>query len=189
MAKLVCLDPGHSWAEDTGGDPGAENGDYKESVAALSIALQAGKILNSSGFDTIFTRRGGSPNLSLKQRCSISNVNGANAFVSIHLNAAENKSANGIEVLRYSKVGRITRDLAEVVLNKLLAVTQFRNRGVKERNNLYVLKHTNAPAILCEVGFISNDVECKHLFNPDVQHYIASAIAEGVTEVLTGEKR
>ena len=184
MAKLVCIDPGHGWGAGVGGDPGAENGDYKESVAALSIAKSTGKVLNNNGFDTIFTRDKGDVHLTLSRRCDIANNNNADAFVSIHLNAAENKTAHGIEVLRYSKVGRVTRQLADTVLAELIKATGFRNRGVKERDNLYVLKHTHMPAILCEVGFISNDEECKKLFNAYTQAQIANAIATGITNVL-----
>ena len=186
MTSLICIDPGHTWSASTGGDPGACNGEYKESVAALGVAKILGRELNLRGFDTVFTRTSGRPRLTLKQRCNISNYHGADAFVSIHLNAAENKSAHGVEVLRYSKCGWFTQSLATQVLQRLGEATGFRNRGVKLRDNLYVLKHTIAPAILCEIGFISNDEECKQLFDSSVQEKVAKSIAEGISYCFKG---
>ena len=186
MTSLICVDPGHTWSPTTGGDPGACNGGYRESVAALDIATILGRQLNIRGFDTIFTRTSGKPRLTLKQRCNLSNYHGADVFVSIHLNSAENKSAHGVEVLRHQSCGVLTQKLAVSVQNSLVEATGFRDRGVKLRNNLYVLKHTIAPAILCEVGFISNDEECKKLFDLGMQERIAASIAKGISDCLIG---
>ena len=67
----VCLDAGHSLALDTGGDPGAVNGIYRESIAALSIVLKIGKLLEDSSHIVYYTRTGGRPHLSLSFRCGL----------------------------------------------------------------------------------------------------------------------
>ena len=177
MERLkVCIDPGHSQAKDSRGDPGAVNGSYWESVAALNIALSLGEMFKGAGCDVIFTRTKGDSSLTLKKRCDIANKANADAFISIHLNSAENKSATGVEVLRYGQCSRTTMELAENVQRRLVDATGFKDRGVKIRNNLYVLKHTKMPAILVETGFISNSEQCKDLFSEDCQFYIAQAI-------------
>ena len=56
---------------------------------------------------------------------------------------------------------------------------------MKERPNLYVLKHTKASAILVETGFISNNAECENLFDPEIQDKIASAIKKGVDKAVS----
>jgi N-acetylmuramoyl-L-alanine amidase len=57
-------------------------------------------------------------------------------------------------------------------------------RGVKVRDDLYVLKHTKAPAVLIEVGFISNDKEATSLFCEKCQDDIAAAIADGIAKTF-----
>lgn len=174
----VCLDAGHSQAEDTRGDPGAINGTYGywESIAALDIVKILGRLFRNAGVGVIYTRLGGKPNLTLAERCRIANENNVDCFISIHLNSAENKSASGIETLRYGSVGYKTKRLALEIQNELVATLRWKNRGVKERNNLYVLKHTKAPAVLVETGFISNDDECLKLFSDNYQSLIAYSI-------------
>lgn len=187
MAKYtICLDAGHSYAADTGGDPGAVNGPYKESEAALQIVNRIGVKLAVLGHKVIYTRTGGRAKMALSERTTISNNANADAFISIHLNAAENKSASGIETLRYSNVGKKTKELANQIQRSLVQATGFKDRGVKLRDNLYVLKHTKAPAVLVEVGFISNDVECKKLFLEHYQEVIAQQITDSTIRVLEG---
>lgn len=180
----VCIDPGHTQAKDTKGDPGAVNGGLWESVAALDIALSMGEMFKGAGCDVVFTRRKGDPSLTLKKRCQIANEANADVFISIHLNSASNKSATGIETLRYGSVSEKTKRLALTVQDKLVSATGFKDRGVKVRDNLYVLKHTKMPAILCEVGFISNDKQARDLFSDDCQFYIAQAIFMGTLEAF-----
>lgn len=177
MKKLtVCIDAGHTQAKGTKGDPGAVNGSRWESVAALDIALSMGEMFKGAGCSVVYTRTKGDPSLTLKRRCEIANKANADVFISIHLNSAENKGATGVEVLRYGECSKTARELAEEVQKSLVDATGFRDRGVKIRNNLYVLKHTKMPAILVETGFISNDEQCEDLFSDDCQFYIAQAI-------------
>lgn len=174
MSKLVCIDAGHG-----GKDSGAVNGTKHESVAALAIAKKVGAKLKEKGLNVKYTR---SKDIyfTLAERCRMSNNWDADVFVSIHLNAAENKAAHGIETWRYKNVGETTKSLANNVQTELIAATGWRNRGVKETTTFYVLKHTKAPAVLIECGFISNNDESKKLFSEKYQNKIAEAIADGV---------
>ena len=181
----ICIDPGHNRAEGGEGDPGAVNGERMESVAALAIAKLLGSSFESDGHSVVYTRTGGDPSLTLQKRCDISNKYKANIFISIHLNSADSKKAQGIETLRYDNVGFTTKRIAECVQNALIEDLGWKNRGVKERPNLYVLKHTKASAILVETGFISNEAECEKLFDPDVQEKIAEAIKRGVYRAVS----
>ena len=181
----ICIDPGHSKALDTEGDPGAVNGERMESVAALAIAKMLGEMFEEDGHQVVYTRTGGDPSLTLQKRCEISNKSKAQVFISIHLNSADSKKASGIETLRYDNVGMTTKKIAASVQASLVEALGWKNRGVKERPNLYVLKHTKAPAILVETGFISNEAECEELFNPETQEKIAEAIKNGVVKAVS----
>ena len=174
----ICIDSGHG-----GKDPGACNGDYQEKKAALAIAKKVGEKLTKEGHIVRFTRNK-DEYISLSERCNISNKFDADLFISIHLNAATNKSASGVETLRYPKVGTRTKNLAKNVQTELIAALGWKDRGVKERSDLYVLKHTVASAVLVECGFISNNAECEKLFNSKWQDKIAAAIVKGVEKTV-----
>lgn len=178
LAHRICIDAGHG-----GSDPGAVNGKKHESTATLAIAKRVGAKLAAKGCTVKYTRSKDKA-VSLAQRCKISNEFDADVFVSIHLNAATNKDASGIETWRYTKVGSKTKELAENVQTELVSALGWKDRGVKTNSTLYVLKKTKASSILCEVGFISNDKEAKKLFTSAYQNKIATAIANGVLRAL-----
>lgn len=178
MAKVICVDAGHG-----GGDSGAVNGNRYEKDAALCIALELGLLLMRGGYEVIFTRAEDCYR-TLSERCKVSNDVRADAFISIHLNAAKSKSASGIETWRFSNCGATTKKLASSIQTKLVADTKAKNRGVKTTKDFYVLKHTKAPAVLVECGFISNDDDCVKLFEADYQKKLATAIYKGITSVV-----
>lgn len=172
--KIVVLDAGHG-----GKSAGAVNGKYYEKTAALAIAKKVGAKLKERGFEVRYTRTK-DVYFTLAERCRMANKWNADAFVSIHLNAAANKEAHGAETWRYEKVGAHTRKLADNVQAELVGVTGAKNRGVKTTTAFYVLKHTKMSALLVECGFISNDEECAKLFDGKYQDKIAEGIARGV---------
>lgn len=173
--KSFYLDAGHG-----GHDSGAVNNNLglQEKIAALDVCLKLGELLEAQGAK-IFYSRSGDTYPSLTERASEANAKNVTAFISIHLNSADNKSASGIETLVYSLKGTAA-ELAEKVQKNMAEATGWKNRGVKERPELTVLKKTRMPAILCEIGFISNDEQAISLFTPQMQNAIAAAIADGV---------
>ena len=174
----ICIDAGHG-----GKDVGAVNGKYYEKNAALGIALKLGDKLKEKGIKVIYTRKD-DIYPSLPQRCKIANDNKADYFVSIHCNSAENKNASGIETWKFPNAGGITKKLADNVQNALTsAFPEENDRGVKE-SGLYVLTHTKMPAILVEVGFISNDRVAPLLFSYSYQMKLADRICEGILNTI-----
>lgn len=182
MAIRICLDAGHG-----GKDPGAVNGNLRESIGTLQVVRQLGTLLQSTRHYLVQFTRTSDTYPSLTERCNISNNFNADAFISVHFNAASNKSASGIETLRYPVVGARTRELASNIQSSLISTLNWKDRGVKERSDLTVLKKTKAPAVLVECGFISNDEEASKLFNPDFQFKIADAIARGINKTFKVE--
>lgn len=175
--KSFYLDAGHG-----GNDSGAvnDNLDLQEKIAALDVCLKLGELLEAQGAK-IYYSRASDFYLSLSARANAANELDVTAFISIHLNSANNKSASGIETLVYSLKGTAA-ELAEKVQRNMVDATGWNNRGVKARPELTVLKKTSMPAILCEIGFISNDAQALELFKAETQAKIANAIAGGIIE-------
>lgn len=178
--RSFYLDAGHG-----GKDPGAVNNNLglQEKIAALDVCLKLGMDLEAMGANVYFSRSDNDSYPALSARASAANGLNVTAFISIHLNSAESKAASGIETLVYSTKGTAFQ-LAGIVQENMIKATGFRDRGIKERPELTVLKKTYMPAILCEIGFISNDDEAKKLFQPNVQDALAEAICSGIVEVF-----
>ena len=111
---------------------------------------------------------------SLTARVNDANSWGADVFISIHTNAATNPRASGSEALIYSRALTVAFALATDILEELNLTTGLRNRGVIERPGLYVLRRTNMPAVLVEMGFISNPNDA------ELMAYSPQLFAEGI---------
>ena len=173
--KLFCIDAGHG-----GKDPGAVNGTHNEKDTALAISLKLAAMLEGAGASVLLTRSGDTYP-SITQRANMANNAKCTAFVSIHLNAAENKTATGFEVLVYnSNSSSLANTLAKNVEKFMSDAVEWPDRGIKGRPDLGVLKLTKMPAILVEVGFISRDYESKELQKEPTQTRIAMAIYDGI---------
>ena len=101
-------------------------------------------------------------------------------FISIHCNSVVNPEARGVEVLYYtkSKKGKI---IAQTLQNELVWSTKLRDRQIKARDDLHVLKRTKAPAVLIELAFLSNEKEEKLLLeNPEI---FVKGILAGIEKV------
>ena len=104
------------------------------------------------------TQLGTSNAISLSTRTNQANAWGAALFLSIHTNASLDTSANGSESLVY-RVPSTAADIARTIQTELTATTGLRNRGVLARPGLWVLRKTRMPAVLAEIGFLSNPRE------------------------------
>ena len=173
MAYKVAIDPGHG-----GRDPGAVYEGRQEKDDVLELALAVGQILEDSGVDVVYTRVDDVYNTPF-EKATMGNNSGADLFVSFHRNAMPTPgSANGAEVLVYSDEG-LPAQVARNVLAEL-SEAGFADRGVIERKNLVVLRRTQMPAVLLEVGFIDNP-EDNQIFDSEFEQ-IAQGIADGILE-------
>ena len=154
----VVIDAGHG-----GKDPGAGGTDgTTEKSLNLSVALKLDKLLKSMGFNTIMTRKDDTF-VELADRANIANTNYADFFMSIHFNSF-NKTTNGIETLYYPNTTNAdytlnNKTIADLFHSELLKSTKLGSRGITPRPNLVVLNKTKMPAILAELGFVSNPTE------------------------------
>ena len=172
MATNIYIDPGHG-----GTDPGAISNNAKESAITLVVAKYLQTELKRQGFSVKMSRETDT-NKSLATRCSEANKFGADIVISLHLNAYTDPSANGTETFVYKK-GSNAEKIANLVQKNLVAALGTKNRGVKE-GNLAMVRDTNAPAILCELGFITNENDHIKLVNTVYQKESAIAICKGI---------
>jgi len=159
MSIKVYVDQGHN---PRGFNTGAEGNGFFEQDITYEVGLRLYDYLaGNPEFEPRLSRPepdtvlGTNNSSSLVARVREANSWGADVFVSLHTNAAENPAANGSEVLVYRNGGAAYR-LAEDILREMTAVTGLRSRGIVERPGLYVLRRTNMPAVLVEMGFITN---------------------------------
>ena len=174
MAKVI-IDAGHG-----GKEPGAIYGDRKEKDDTLRLALAVGEILKQNGVDVAFTRTEDVYN-SPFEKAQTANREGGDFLISIHRNASpEPNQYSGVESLVFDRSGKKV-ELAENI-NRELAEAGYRNLGIKERPGLVILRRSQMPAVLVEVGFLNTDTD-NVLFDRDFEG-IAEAIAKGVLETL-----
>ena len=175
--KTICIDPGHG-----GKDPGATGGGVQEKAVVLNVARKIASYLEVKGCTVMFTRENDTF-ISLGNRAAEANMWGADLFVSVHCNSAPNSSANGMEVYHYTRASEAAKNAARVIYDKLLPICGLRGRGVKA-NDYAVLRETAMPAVLVELGFISNPSDRAKLVNFAWQDDAAKAIADGIVEAL-----
>ncbi|MGA1824408.1 MAG: N-acetylmuramoyl-L-alanine amidase [bacterium] len=122
----------------------------------------------------------------LKEKVAFINkeANEGSIAVEIHFNASDSRKAQGIETLFFPGSTQGKR-LAGSIQQALLDLLPFKDRGIKERNNLYFLKATVIPAIIAEVLFIDNDQEASYLFYPRSHLLIANALFRGIEKHIT----
>lgn len=174
MAR-VFLDAGHG-----GHDPGAVGNGMQEKAIALSVTLKIGNILKNHGIDVRYARTT-DVFVELADRASRANSAQADKFISIHCNSFGDSSAKGVET--YSYPGSSTgASLSKAIQDKIIASGAYTvNRGCKTAN-FAVLRLTNMPAALVELGFISNSQDANILRNR--QDDLAVAVSKGILSNL-----
>lgn len=178
--RVIVLDPGHG-----GSQPGASspNG-IKEKDLNLKISLKVEAALKQLGYNVIMTRDSDTT-VGLYERPGKANGIYADIFVSIHANSSTSPTPSGIEVL-YSPATTGTNKkvdqypLAKMVMDEILKATGAKERGVIKRPDLVVIREANMPAILVEVGFLSNAEEERQITNDSYQNKLVEGIIKGI---------
>lgn len=170
MFNLV-IDAGHG-----GKDSGACGNNLKEKDIVLSIVKKLKERLSPYKKEiNLKLTRETDIFLELSERATISNNFKADLFVSIHCNSAENKTAQGVETYCYKLSNNKGAKLIHEEIIKKGVYTK--DRKVKEAN-FYVLRNTNAHAVLVETAFISNEEDAKILKSK--QDDLVEAILRGI---------
>ncbi|MCA9761143.1 MAG: N-acetylmuramoyl-L-alanine amidase, partial [Streptococcus sp.] len=189
----IYIDPGHG-----GVDSGASYGGVYEKNLALSVANKLKANLIQLGYQVLMTRTA-DYNVDFKtERSKMANQSNADLFISIHFNATGLASSNttGIETYWYQydpeyqpKINAAMHNdptrlaeseiLANQVHTSLISETGAVNRGVR-RDTFAVLRETAIPAILVELGFMSNPSDLQKIKEDAYQTKLANALAQGI---------
>lgn len=184
--KIVVIDAGHG-----GRDPGTHGTineeTFYEKNLNLAVAQKVKNLLESQGITVIMTRDSDTYP-TLEERSDIANINDAVIFVSIHSNWATSATATGYEVYysnlnNNSTTGLSSKELAQSIINKLSEKISIRNRGTKTADHV-VTKTCYMPAVLIEIGFMSNTEELKLMLTQEFQDNFASSVCDGILNVI-----
>lgn len=177
MAKIF-IDPGHG-----GRDPGAIGSNSRESDNVLKVAKRLKTLLESYGH-TVRLSRSTDKYLTLSERARMANDWGAEYFISLHNNAAVNKSARGFETFIYNRTtNQKTKQFQNAVHDAIALQIGIRDRG-KKQANFAVVRETKMPAVLIEYAFISNNEDEKILIERVNQ--LAEWTCDGIINAIGG---
>ncbi len=181
MPIRIFIDQGHN---PQGFNAGAEGNGLREQDVTYQVGVYLADLLNN---DPRFVARlsrttptqvlGTSNASSLQARVNMANSWPANYFISIHCNANPNPAINGSEVYVYRE-GTQAYWLAQHILKEVVEEVGTRDNGVRVNPSLYVLRRTSMPAVLVELGYLTNSADAANL--RDNQRGFAQGIYNGL---------
>ena len=197
--RAVVIDPGHG-----GEDPGAVVNGFREKDVNIQIALKLKSLLEMAGATTVYTRVDDSTlgtsadrRISdLEARLQIANESNGDIFVSIHADSLADASRTGMVVFYGPESGYLysntrspeliaqSRNLALTLRDSLRQITQADDRGVRSAP-YYILGKINLPAVLAEVGTLTNYTEAIKLNDPSYQQKVAASLYSGILSYFT----
>lgn len=179
--KVIVIDPGHG-----GYDPGTYGNDLYEKNINFDVATTLKKTLEKEGA-TVYLTRTNDHNPPLVTRALVSSQKKADLFISLHINATKDTSANGISTY-YSKhlykkeanpYPEQSKELAEIVASNVSNTLEMDNHGSFDQG-FVVLRKNTVPSILVELGFITNEQDSDKM----KESFFASDAAEGIKRGL-----
>ena len=177
---VVILDAGHG-----GSDPGELAGNVSEKYINLSFVYKMKALLEKQGITVLLTRTG-DEQVSLEERAAYANEVQCDLFVSVHCNSyEENPAVNGFELFYYQDAK--ARTLAGRILEAVAVTGQINTRRA-DVAEYFVLKNTNMPAILLEMGFMTNEQELANLCTDSYQDWLSEIIASTIAKFLLQAK-
>ncbi|MGG6312004.1 N-acetylmuramoyl-L-alanine amidase [Paenibacillus macerans] len=175
--RIVVIDAGHG-----GSQPGAISiTKRQEKDFTLAVALKVEALLKQeTNIDFVLTRTT-DVTMSLQDRVKVANDIHADLFVSIHGNSIDPPSNPSGSETYYSRDESIP--LANVMHRHLVEATGFKDRSVR-KSSLHVTRETKMPAVLLEVGYLSNKNDESAMYTEELQQRVAEGIVAGIKEYL-----
>ena len=172
-AYRIVVDPGHG-----GKDPGTTSRiGLREKTITLPVAKDLARLLKEDGFDVIMTRQS-DVFIELDERAAIANRFSADLFVSIHADACPDPFMRGFTVYTCRDPSAGSLGVATAV-DEALHGASLEGLGIRQAN-YRVLVLTQCPAILVELGYLSNGLDAEMLADRANQARLARSIADGI---------
>lgn len=176
---VVVLDPGHG-----GKDNGASREGVLEKDVNLAIAKFAEAKLKELGYQ-VFLTRDSDDFISLQGRVDFAVEKQADVFVSLHQNSSEYPDVKGMETYCTSESsGEGGKEFARLLHKAVAKKSGTRDRGILDNDSLFVTRENHMPAVLMELGFLTNEAERKNLSSAAYQEKLAQGIMEGIHAFL-----
>ena len=209
---VICLDAGHG-QRDPGATVTAGGVVYREKDVNLAVALKTAEYLRAMGYTVVLTRDddtailgAADPNYDtgaeLDARVAYAKSKGTDLYISFHCNASDNTGArrpevyyNGLQTTQYLNVttARAFKNAWNaytapyVTEGKAVALTD--NYVIGQTSGIFrVLRDTALPAVLLEMGFITNEADRALLFDADWQESIACGVASAVETLFANDQ-
>ena len=156
---------------------GAISGKYNESEIVRLVGTELIRLLKDKGHSVTNSTvdNAATQNAYLQEVVRKANNSGANLFISLHCNASSGHTGHGVEVYTYKNA---KLDQAVHICYEISRLG-FRNRGIKDGTNMYVVKNTTMPAILVEMFFLDNATD-QSIYTKNGYRGIAKAIANAI---------
>lgn len=185
--KVIVIDAGHG-----GYDEGAipADGKYCEKDYTLFVTKELKKLLDKTEAEVYYTRLEDKA-VSKKDRTKLANKLKADVFISIHCNILGNgnSSISGVEALyskRKSGNEKLTnKKLAAILAENVSDMMETENRGAKQREDLYLMHHSNVPTSIIEIGYMSNKSDFAYIKSKEGRKKIAQSIYNAIEQALS----
>jgi N-acetylmuramoyl-L-alanine amidase len=187
--KIIVIDPGHG-----GNQAGARfregNRIVYEKDITLAIGLKVAERLAKLGASVIMTRAEDA-SIGLYERTAMANQAGAHFFISIHCDSNPRPNSASGTTIYYHRDDADSRALGQAILNEIVKVSGLPSKGVRSDTMLYqsglaVLRTSQMPAVLIEVGYLNHYRDRQKLLDPQFQDAVAAAIVRGLKAYVEG---
>lgn len=201
--RVIAIDAGHQRQGDSSQEPigpGAKTTKPKvasgtsgrtsglaEYELTLQVALKLQKELESRGYKVVMIRTTNDVNISNADRAKAAAKGGAEVFVRLHANGAENTSVNGALSMAPSKsnpyvasLAAESNRLASCILNQYCTQTGLKSQGVVETDKMSGINWCTMPVTILEMGYMTNPEDDRKMADPDFRNKMVKGIADGL---------
>ena len=178
--KVLVIDAGHG-----GKDGGALSSkkDVFEKNINLDILLKLKELLDKEDIKVYYTRMS-DETIYLRPRVNLANSVDSDFFISIHCNSSDSKGPSGTEIYYYDKEsnGVKVKDLATISSEEMDKAISLKKRGIvkMQGDNIFILKKAEVPAVIIEVGYMSNNNDLNYINDDDNRKNIAHGVYNSI---------
>ncbi|MDR7002140.1 N-acetylmuramoyl-L-alanine amidase [Neobacillus niacini] len=209
---IICIDPGHQQKADlstekigprsnlqkpkvTGGTRGITTGtpEYKLTLKASMIL---GEMLKEKGFKVVYTRTTNDVNVSNKERAEMANRNKAALFIRLHADGSTDRNVRGFSILTPSSKNSYTSTIykdslkaSQLIVDEVKKARDVQVNGISLRDDLSGTNWSQVPAILIEMGFMTNPIEDKNLSDPTYLTHLMEDVSRGIADFTSNKMK